>query len=75
MSRAYGLARALRRKEIQHLACAVAAGRLVLNFVVGDWVRPLACGAVSTLTSALMLYRLVSVPAFEVRGAVCTLRH
>ena len=53
-------------------ACAVVAGRLVLNFVAGDWTRLLAGGAVSTLTSALLLYRLVPGLASEVRGAART---
>ncbi len=51
-------------------AAAAAAGRLVLNFVAGDWARLLAGGAVATLTSALLLYRLVPGLASEVRGAV-----
>jgi hypothetical protein len=56
-------------------AGAAAAGRLVLNFVAGDWARLLAGGAVATLTSALLLYRLVPGLASEVRGAVRMLRH
>jgi O-antigen/teichoic acid export membrane protein len=55
-------------------AVAAAAGRLVLNFVAGDWARLLAGGAVATLTGALLLYRLVPGLASEVRGAVRSLR-
>lgn len=55
-------------------AGGVAAGRVVLNFVAGDWARLLAGGAASTLTSALLLYRLVPDLGSEVRGAARALR-
>ena len=54
--------------------CALVAGRLVLNFVAGDWPRLLAGGAVSTVTGALLLYRLVPNLRTEVRGAARSLR-
>lgn len=56
-------------------ACAAGVGRLVLNFVAGDWQRLLIVGAVSTGACALLLYRLVPGLAPEVRAALRTLRH
>ena len=55
-------------------AGAVVAGRLVLNFVAGDWARLLAGGAVSTLAGALLLYLLVPSLKSEARAAVRSLR-
>lgn len=55
-------------------AGGAAAGRLVLNFVAGDWARILAGGAVSALTGALLLYGLVPNLRSEVRGAARALR-
>ena len=56
------------------LVGAAAAGRLMLNFVAGDWARLVAGGAASTLASALLLYWLVPGLASEARGAMRTLR-
>jgi lipopolysaccharide exporter len=55
-------------------AFAVAIGRLVLNFVAGNWPRLILGGAISTATAALLLYLLMPAFAAEVQRAVHALR-